>query len=95
MLPHIGLSTAECFVESGIQHIPLAGFAVLEPGDLGGVAFAPLLQVPVAEYDDAASTMMRDVPNAATLTTHTVTDATPGDNYSDEKSTPPPSGLLA
>ena len=46
MLPHPGiLPMQEHFVASGRQVLPLTGVADLEPGDLVGVAHAPLLRV--------------------------------------------------
>ena len=48
MLPQPSiLSTQEHFVDSGRQLLPLTGVADLEPGDLVGVAHAPLLSVPL------------------------------------------------
>ena len=48
MLPQPGiLSMQEHFVASGRQVLPLTGVADLEPGDLVGVAHAPLLRVPL------------------------------------------------
>ena len=47
MLPHpVILSIQEHFVTSGRQVLLLTGVADLEPGDLVGVAHAPLLSVP-------------------------------------------------
>ena len=47
----------EHLVENGLQQIPLAGTAELEPGDLLGTSSCPLLRVPVASilhnYDNA------------------------------------------
>ena len=37
----------EHFVASGRQVLPLTGVADLEPGDLVGIAHAPLLRVPI------------------------------------------------
>ena len=48
MLPQEGMFTlSEYFVQEGKQFIPLAGCAELEPGDLFGVASAPLLRVSI------------------------------------------------
>ena len=48
MLPQPGiLSMQEHFVASGRQVLPLTGVADLEPGDLVGIAHAPLLRVPI------------------------------------------------
>lgn len=48
-LPQHGLcSTPENVVFHGCQHIPLAGCADLQSGDLVGVASAHLLRVPVS-----------------------------------------------
>ena len=48
MLPWPGLfSVQEHFVASGRQVLPLTGVADLEPGDLVGVAHAPLLRAPL------------------------------------------------
>ena len=48
MLPQPGIFTMqEHFVASGRQVLPLTGVADLEPGDLVGVAHAPLLSVPL------------------------------------------------
>ena len=41
------LSMQEHFVASGRQVIPLTGFEDRKPGDLVGVALAPLLRVPL------------------------------------------------
>ena len=41
------LSAEEHFVASGQQVLPLAGVADLEPGDILGVAHAPLMRVPL------------------------------------------------
>ena len=40
-------SVEELFVASGRQALPLVGVAALEPGDILGVAHAPLLSVPL------------------------------------------------
>ena len=48
ILPQSGLtSKEEHFVASGRQVIPLVGVSNLEPGDLLGVAHAPLISVPL------------------------------------------------
>ena len=48
MLPQSSfLSTQTHFVASGRQLLPLTGVADLKPGDLVGVAHAPLLSVPL------------------------------------------------
>ena len=48
ILPQSGLtSKEEHFVASGRQVIPLVGVSNLEPGDLLGVAHAPLMYVPL------------------------------------------------
>ena len=48
MLPQPGiLSMQEQFVASGRHVPPLTGVADLEPGDLVGVAYAPLLRIPL------------------------------------------------
>ena len=39
--------TAECFVSSGQQNIPLSGCRELKPGDILGTASSPLLRVPL------------------------------------------------
>ena len=47
MLPQPGiLSMQEHFVSSGRQMLPLIGVADLKPGDLVGIAHAPLLRFP-------------------------------------------------
>ena len=50
----------EHLVENGFQQIPVAGTAELEPGDLLGTSYYPLLRVPVASIlhndDDAPTT---------------------------------------
>ena len=54
MLPQPGiLSMKEHFVASGRQVLPLTGVADLEPGDLVGVAHAPLLNVPLGALQHA------------------------------------------
>ncbi|CAB1114482.1 unnamed protein product [Ectocarpus sp. CCAP 1310/34] len=46
--PEVGaLSSPDAFVSNGLQGIPLAGCAELEPGDVIGVSAAPLLRVSV------------------------------------------------
>ena len=46
--PEVGaLSSPDAFVSNGLQRIPLAGCAELEPGAILGTAAAPLLRVPV------------------------------------------------
>ena len=48
MWPQTGIrSMKEHFVASGRQVLPLRGVADLEPGDLVGVAHAPLLRLPL------------------------------------------------
>ena len=48
ILPQPGiLSMQEHFVASGRQVLPLTGVTDLEPGDLVGVAHAPILRVPL------------------------------------------------
>ena len=46
-------SMQEHFVASGRQVVPIAGVADLEPGDLVGVANAPLLSVPLGALQHA------------------------------------------
>ena len=54
MLPQPGiLSMQGHFVASGRQVLPLTGVADLEPGDLVGVAHAPLLSVPLGALQHA------------------------------------------
>ena len=58
MLPQPGLfSVQEHFVASGRQVLPLTDVADLEPGNLVGVAHAPLLRVPLnaLEHGDQAA----------------------------------------
>ena len=58
MLPQPSiLSTQENFVASGRQLLPLTGVADLEPGDLVGVAHAPLLSVPLGALRHAADVL--------------------------------------
>ena len=59
-------SVDEHLVENGLQQIPLAGTAALEPGDLIGTSSCPLLRVPAASAlhrDDSASTRYLDTPD--------------------------------
>ena len=56
MLPQPGiLSFQEHFVASGRQVLPLTGVANLEPGDLVGVAHAPLLSIPLGALQQATN----------------------------------------
>ena len=49
-------SVEECFVASGRQVLPLVGVAALEPGDIVGVAQAPLMSLPldILQHDHRA-----------------------------------------
>ena len=49
MLPQTSMfSSEEHFVSNGRQRLPLAGVSFLQPGDILGVASAPLLQIPLS-----------------------------------------------
>ncbi len=49
MLPQTAMfSSEEHFVSNGRQRIPLAGVSFLQPGDVLGLASAPLLQIPLS-----------------------------------------------
>ena len=65
MLPQSDLpSEEEHFVTSGRQVIPLVGVSNLEPGDLLGVAHAPLISVPLdaLQHVDRSSSPYSDPP---------------------------------
>ncbi|CAB1116486.1 unnamed protein product [Ectocarpus sp. CCAP 1310/34] len=64
--PEVGaLSSPDAFVSNGLQRIPLAGCAELEPGDVIGVSAAPLLRVPVETLKAAPSS----IPTGPTTST--------------------------
>ena len=75
-------SVDENLVENGLQQIPLAGTAELEPGDLLGTSPCPLLRVPVESllYDDhnASSSNPGAPDNSRTFVPGPVTPHTAG-----------------
>ena len=66
-------SVEEHFVASGRHVLPLVGVTVLEPGDILGVAHAPLLSVPrdVLQQDNRAPSppsVLSEVPSVSAVT---------------------------
>ena len=63
MLPQTSMfSSEEHFVSNGCQRVPLAGISFLQPGDVLGMASAPLLQVPLSAIPHGD---LNDDPQAA------------------------------
>eukprot|EP00752_Nemacystus_decipiens_P004840 g4404.t1 len=100
--PELGqLSSPDAFVSNGRQQIPLAGNANLEPGDLLGVADAPLLRVsfdalaaappsaPLSSFSSSTASAAPTSPPAPAPQVHFVNDSS-----SPRVSAAPPSGPL-
>ena len=91
--PEVGtLSSPDAFYFHGLQKIPLAGCAELEPGDVIGVSAAPLLRVPVETL--MATSSSSPAPGSPAPTSpprvNIVDPASEAQRPSDPASAPPP-----
>ena len=83
----------EHFVASGRQVLPLTGVADLEPGDLVGVAHAPLLSVPLGALQHATHAAEPHPGQIADCQVSAVTSS-PGTSEAASAVTPPSPALL-
>ncbi|CAB1121588.1 unnamed protein product [Ectocarpus sp. CCAP 1310/34] len=90
--PEVGvLSSPDAFVSNGLQRIPLAGYAQLEPGDVIGVSAALLLRVPVETLQAAPSSIPTGPKTSTSPPRVNAVGPKPGTHRSpDPASAPPP-----